>query len=121
MPPLEIQVGFTIANKAHPKGWQKQLEFHAREALWSDIQNLQRARACFSFDIFDLRLVKRTVEVRGINAVCSERIYLIFHERDEWRDHKSEPFKHKRGQLKTQRFPATRRHEDERIFLFKNV
>ncbi len=56
----------------------------------------------------------------GRDVACAEIVNLIFHQRDQGRDHERNPRKHQRRNLKRDRFSTTRRQQAESVVAVKH-
>src|ERR1044071_1167498 len=73
---------------------------------------------------FDARVLfgirYRAVDERCRQSACTERVYLILHERDQRRHYQRDAVENHRGQLVAQRLATAGRHHDDGIFAFQD-
>ncbi|MCG3120600.1 MAG: hypothetical protein ALAOOOJD_03365 [bacterium] len=64
---------------------------------------------------------QRAVQKHGGHAELLQLRHLVFHQRNQRRDHDGETLEQQRRQLIAQRFAAAGRHDDERVFFLQDV
>ena len=104
---------------------REQRDFHApkplqkcltREPLGRDVEQLQLPLA--QVRIHALRLLggEAGVEPRRCDAACTQRVHLVFHQRDERRNDERRAFEQHRRELVAKRLPCARGKKRERGF-----
>ena len=98
----------------------ERLEFGSSKSLRRDIEELDLSALGALSHVALFSRCERAVQVSRGNAVGNQRVYLVFHERNQWRDDQCCSSHHERGQLETQRLAPAGRHEHETVLFIKN-
>ena len=119
--PLGDAVRLVDGNEADGYGVEERRKGRNREALGRDVEDFDPPHERGSVDAADLRRRHAAVHERRRDAVRSESVHLVLHQRDERRDHERQPVETQGWQLVAQRLAAARRHQHEAMFLAKHV
>jgi hypothetical protein len=93
-------------------------EAGGREALGRDVQQAQLARRGARQRRAVRRRILLGVDERGAaRGRARQRLDLVLHERDKWRDDEREVVAHERGKLVAERLARARGHHDEQVAL----
>ena len=90
-------------------------EILAQKPLWRHVKQLQPAGYSCLFSASSFSGAERAIDERSRDTIDSQAVYLVVHQRDQWRDYYGQPRHHKSRQLIGERFSAAGRHQNERI------
>ena len=119
--PLGDAVGLVDRDEADGYGIEERHEAGHRQAFGRDIEDLDSPHERGRVDTADLRRWQAAVYERRGNAIRSEGVHLVLHERDERRDHERQPVEAQSGQLVAQRLAAARWHQHQAVVLAQHV
>ena len=106
VPPLRDAMRLVHGKQGDPDMPQHCSEAFVVEALRRDVEQSKFAASEFLYDLPVLIESERGVKPAGADAFCCERIDLILHQRDQWRDDQGHTGQQQRGQLITERLPS---------------
>ena len=113
--PLGHAVGLVDGYKADVKSGEKVGEPGLRNSLRGHIQQFDLARPDPAHHLRELRRCLGAVDEPRRYAVGLQRVDLVLHQRDQWRDHQRQAGQGHGRQLIAQRLPAARGHQRERV------
>jgi len=90
-----------------------------QQPLRGDIEQVQRAAPKFPLDLERLSVIQTGVEKSRAHAVLPQRVHLVFHQRDQRRNHDAATFAHQGRELVAQRFAAAGRHQHQGVLSLK--
>jgi hypothetical protein len=96
-------------------GQQVLEEFAVLEALGREVEDLALAALDFLDDLARLRVGQVRVHGQRVDAVGGKLVLLVLHQCDQGTDDDRQSLEHQCGKLVDERFPAARRHDDERV------
>ena len=85
------------------------------------IDNLIPPLACIGQCLGNLVLRKGAIDIGSVDACLVEGLHLVFHERDQGRDHQCDTGQQKRRHLIADGFPCTGGHNTQHILSCQNM
>ena len=90
VPPFRNAMGLVDGEQGNATGPQVAQESLVRESLGRNVEDLQGAVPHALVDGLDLSPLQSRVKPGGGDPLAMERLDLVFHQSDEWRDHEGE-------------------------------
>ena len=97
--PLRYAVGLVNRQQADIQRTHELGEPRSRQPFGRNVEHLQCSSDCQRPHATSLRVSQRTVQKLRRNAICLQTVHLVFHERDQRRDHDGHTVKGERGKL----------------------
>jgi hypothetical protein len=112
--PMADAVSLVDGERPHSQLAQEVLEPFRHNPLGRDEQQAHPAHPQLAGDVALVRFAERGIDANRRHIGRGQRVHLIFHQRDEWRDDDGRFCRPVRGRrLVAERLAAARRHDDE--------